>query len=67
MFELFNKPFLEEALARSGQSKPSFVFSHDPRAKAYETDALRAEYDLLYGRGYRMNDTLKSMVKGSSR
>lgn len=65
MFELFNKPFLEEALARSSQSKTSFVFSHDPRATAYESEALRAEYDLLYDRGYRMNDTEKSMVKGA--
>ena len=46
MFEMFNKPFLDNAI----KEKKVFYFSHDPRNEA---GALRQEYNYLIKHGYQ--------------
>ena len=43
MFEAFNKPALDDAVAQG----KTIRFSHDPRLKIYEKSALRWEWDYL--------------------
>ena len=43
MFEAFNKPVLDDAVAQG----KTIRFSHDPRLKIYEKSALRWEWDYL--------------------
>ena len=43
MFEAFNKPALDDAVAQG----KTIRFSHDPRLKIYEKSAIRWEWDYL--------------------
>ena len=50
MFEAFNKPALDDAVAQG----KTIRFSHDPRLKIYEKSALRWEWDYLRAQhGYK--------------
>ena len=50
MFEAFNKPALDDAVAKG----KTIRFSHDPRLKIYEKSALRWEWDYLRAQhGYK--------------